>query len=285
MPKRWILLFTATLLFGSASASATELVANGSFEIGTFAGWTNTIVGMPFVPWLISPAGAGSPGFGMAATLPQDGALDAWNGFDGSSGTVYTLYQDITIPPFLAEPALLKWKDRVQWNFLLTSTATQARLYSVQIRDTRGAVLATIHSFSTGTAHVIGDTGWQAHSIDVSAYAGMTIRLWFEEDIPENFTGPGQFELDAVSLNVASLVSVDNCNTGILNRVINPVTGTLQQFVTSLVDSCTAGARNHGDIVNCVTRGLNDAKGTVVNGQEKGAITVCTAQTSRRGKY
>ena len=285
MTKRWIVLSTAALLFGGASASGTGLVANGSFETATFAPWTNTIVGTPFIPWLISPVGAGA-GFSMAPTLPQDGTLDAWNGFDGSAGAVYTLHQDITIPPFLTAAALLKWKDRVQWNFLLTSTATQARLYNVQIRDTSGAVLATIHSFSTGTAHTVGDTGWQAHSVDVSAYAGKTIRLWFQENIPENFTGPGQFELDAVSLNVTELVSVDNCSTGILDRVVNPVTGgTLQQFVTSLVDSCTADARNHGDIVNCVTRGLNDAKGTVVNGQEKGAITACTAQTARRGKY
>jgi hypothetical protein len=222
----------------------------------------------------------------MAPTLPQDGTLDAWNGFDGTAGTTFTLHQDVTIPSFLAGPALLKWKDRVQWNFLLTSSATQARLYSVQIRDASGAVLATIHSFSTGTVHVIGDTGWQAHSVDVSAYAGTTIRLWFEENIPEDFTGPGQFELDAVSLNVATVVSVDNCNTGIFDRVINPITGgTLQQFVTSVVDSCTAGARNHGDIVNCVTRELNGAKGMVITGQEKGSITACTARTARRGKY
>ena len=156
----------------------------------------------------------------------------------------------------------------------------------VQVRDTAGNVLTTLFTFSTGTAHVIGNSGWQTHNADVTAFADSTIRLWFQEDIPQSFTGPAQYELDAVSLNVKDFVAVDDCNTGILNRVINPATGgTLEQFVTSLVDSCTAGASNHGDIVSCVSHGLNDAKGDIITGQEKGAINSCTAQTARRGKY
>jgi hypothetical protein len=156
----------------------------------------------------------------------------------------------------------------------------------VQVRDNAGNVLATLFTLSTGTALVIGDSGWQTHNADLTAFAGSTIRLWFQENIPEFFTGPAQFELDAVSLNVADIVAVDDCNTGILNRVIDPATGeTLQGFVTSLVDSCTASARNHGDIVRCVTHGLNEAKGEIITGQEKGAINSCAAKTARRGKY
>ena len=154
------------------------------------------------------------------------------------------------------------------------------------MRDTNGAVLATLHTFSTGTPLVIGDSGWQTHNANLSCVRRLTIRLWFQENIPESFTGPGQFEIDAVSLDVAAFVSIDNCNTGIVNRVIDRVTGAmLQEFVTSLVDQCTASARNHGDVVSCVSRGLNESKGNVITGQEKGAITSCTAQTGRRGKY
>jgi hypothetical protein len=197
----------------------------------------------------------------MVPTMPQDGLFDAWNGFDGAAPT-FTLQQDIKIPQFLAAPANLTWKDRLQWNLVLTSTANLPRTYSVQVRDSTGNVLATLFTFSTGTALVIGDSGWQTHNADLTAFAGSTIRLWFQEDIPEFFTGPGQFELDAVSLNVANFVAVDDCNTGIVDRVIDPATGeTLQGLVTSLVDSCTASARNHGDIVRCVSPGIEPSEG------------------------
>lgn len=285
--QRAALVITFVFLFsaGNASVSASELVTNGSFETGTFAGWTTNITGTPFIPWLVSPAGAGS-GFSLLPTQPQDGLFDAWNGFDGAGMTIFTTYQDIKIPQFLAAPAILNWKERLQWNFALTSTATQPRIYAVQLRDTNGVILTTLYSFSTGTNRVIGDSGWQSHGSDVSAYAGSTIRLWFQESIPESFTGPGQFELDAVSLNVVDLVSIDSCNTEILNRVIDPSTGgTLQQFVTSVVDACTASAQNHGDFVSCVTHSLKNATHVVITGREKGAITSCAAKTGRRGKY
>ena len=244
------------------------------------------MTGSPFVPWLITTAGAGNPVYGLAVTQPQDGQYDAWNGFDGQGPMVFTLHQDVSIPKFLASPAILRWKDRVQWNFVLTSTATQARTYTVQVRDTAGAVLATLFTFSTGTAYVIGDTSWQTHVADLSPYAGSTVRLWFQESIPEPFTGPGQFEIDAISLQALDFVSIDTCNTGIPDRTVDPVSGaTLQQFVTALVDACTGSARNHGDFVSCVTRGLNAAKGGILTGHEKGAINSCAAQTGRRGKY
>ena len=271
MIMRPILVIAAVVLFPYAPTSATELVSNGSFETGTFSGWTATIVGSPFIPWLISPAGAGS-GFSMATTQPQDGVRDAWNGFDGTAGTVFTVYQDITIPQFLAAPAILDWHERLQWNFALTGTATQPRTYEVQLRDTSNAVLATLYSFSTGTAHVLGDSGWQSHSVDVSTYAGSTIRLFYGESIPETFTGPGQFELDAVSLDVADFVSVDDCNTGVLNRAID--SSTLQQVVTALVDTCTASAHDHGGVMSCVTQGLNTMK--------KHGVITGTERTQRR---
>jgi hypothetical protein len=285
MYKRFVLLFSVVYVFSCVSARATELVANGSFETGTFAGWTSNVVGAPFIPWLVTPAGNGA-GFGMQPTQPQAGQYDAWNGFDGAGPMMFTLSQDISIPPCTGSSATLTWSDRVQWNFALTSSATQARTYSVQVRDMAGTVLATLSSFSTGTALVIGDTGWQTHTADVSAYAGSTIRLWFEEDIPEFFTGPAQLEIDAVSVAVADFVSIDNCCTTIPNRVIDSATGTtLQQFVTSLADQCTADARNHGDFVQCVTRGLNGLEHGVISGQEKGAITSCAARSGRRGNY
>ena len=64
------------------------------------------------------------------------------------------------------------------------------------------AVLKTLYSFDTGIAPGLGDSGWNSHSADISEFIGSTIQLHFLESIPETFTGPGQFEIDAVQLPV-----------------------------------------------------------------------------------
>ncbi len=177
---------------------SSSLVANGSFEAGNFSGWTTVTTGSPFIDWTVSGAGAGA-GFDMAPTAPQDGSLDAWNGFDGDGPMQLLMYQDITLP---SGSVSVSWKDRVQWNFALTGTATQPRTYEVEVVDpASGTTLATLTSFSTGIAHIIGDSGWQTHSANLSAFAGQTVRLRFREDIPESFTGPGQIEFDGVSIS------------------------------------------------------------------------------------
>jgi len=114
---------------------------------------------------------------------------------------LYLLYQDVTIRAG-ATSATLQWKDRVQWNFFV-GTQTQPRVYEVQVRNaTTDAVLQTIFSTDSGIADGLGDSGWVSHSTDLSAYIGSKVRIVFVESIPESFTGPGQYELDAVQLNV-----------------------------------------------------------------------------------
>ena len=174
-----------------------ELVVNGSFETGDLTGWNVTNLADPFAPvafWVVSPAGAG-PYFGNS--MPQDGLLAAWNGFDGCGPDQFTMYQDVAIP--VSVPTTLSWMDRIQWNF-----RGAARTYEVQLRDpATDIVLATLHSFSFAGEE--GDTGWLTHTSDLSPYAGTTIRLHFVEKIPadECYVGPGQFEIDAITTAVA----------------------------------------------------------------------------------
>ena len=192
----------ASLILLLSCTHARAAVVNGSFESGDFTGWTTVTTGSPFVDWSVNGAGAGS-GF-FAPTSPQAGSFDAWNGFDGSGPMQFQLYQDVSLP---LGSTLLGWQDRIQWDFALTSTATQARSYDVEIRDPgTNALLATLYSFSTGTAIQVGDTGWQAHTADVSAFAGSSVRLLFNESSPEAFTGPGQLEVDDVVLQNPSAV-------------------------------------------------------------------------------
>ena len=188
-------------------ASPGELLVNGSFETGNFTGWTTVTTGRPFRPWAVTGAAQGG-GFGMLQTQPQDGTFVAWNGFDGTGPMQFQLYQDVTIPADTS--ATLSWMDRVQWNFTLGGAATIPRTYDVEVRDpVTNSVLASLFSFSTGTQAVnpTGNTGWQTHSVDVSAFAGQTVRIYFEEDIPQASTGPAQIEFDAISL-VSSLGDV-----------------------------------------------------------------------------
>jgi len=176
-----------------------EVVNNGSFESGDFTGWSTATTNTPFGNWRVDMAGVGS-GFSMALVDPQDGVYTAWNGFDGLGPMDFLLSQEVTIP---AGDATLSWWERVQWNFALLGSATQPRTQNVEIRDpSTGAVLATLHTFSTGTAPVIGDSGWQYFTEDVSAFAGQTVELVFRQHVPEPFTGPAQVEIDGVSLVV-----------------------------------------------------------------------------------
>lgn len=188
---------------------AVQVVVNGGFETGDFSGWSTAGTDAAFRPWAVLGAGFRG-GFGMDPTDPQEGSYDASHGFDGAGPMDFLLSQEVTLPEGVAT---LSWQERVQWNFALTGSATQPRTHDVEIQDpATGDVLANVRSFSTGTDLVSGDTGWQTFSVDVSAFAGQTVLLVFRQHVPEAFVGPGQFEVDDVSLVVepgSSEIEVD----------------------------------------------------------------------------
>jgi len=195
----------AALLAGSATASAvtTELLTNGSFESGDFSGWTTTQPTVPLTPWL--SATAADRGFFDSAS-PQDGTHDALHGFDGAPGA-YTLTQQVTFPAVSA--ATLAWKDRYQYNI-----RGAARTVEVRILDTADTLLATPYSLGIGPG--TGDSGWQDHAVDVAGFSGRTVRVQFYFNVPENFTGPAQAELDAISLLVTPQPPAPTSLVGIL---------------------------------------------------------------------
>ena len=198
---------------------------NGSFETGDFSGWTPAVTDAPFIPWLVSPAGDGS-GF-FAPTDPQDGDFVAWNGFDGIGPMEFTLQRDIKVGggPLQA----LTWSDRAQWDFTLGDPATQPRVVELQILDPEsGDVLATPYSLSTGL-DLTGDTGWQDRMADLYAFRGRTVRISFRQVIPEAFTGPGQYELDAVDVVGAGSGSAKLLQSA---EVLNPGESTDAGFCT-----------------------------------------------------
>ena len=190
--------FTFSVQFGI------ELIENGSFETGDFTGWNVSTAstggeGTPFRFWSVSQAGAGGfRPYGIRPTAPQDGAFVAWHGFGGGGPLEFRMYQDVHIPAGMM--LNLSWKDRVQWNFCCGATLPNS--YDVQLRDpSTNAVLTTLYTFSTGAAPGYRRVGWLSHGYDLSAYAGQTVRIFFVQTVSEFFTGPGQVELDAISLS------------------------------------------------------------------------------------
>jgi hypothetical protein len=185
-----------------------ELIENGSFETGDFSGWNVSTAstggeGTPFRFWSVSRAGAGGfSGYGIVPVAPQDGLYVAWHGFGGGGPLEFRMYQDVHIPA--GTTLNLTWKDRIQWNFCCGATLPNS--YDVQLRDpSTNAVLTSLYTFSTGAGRGYRRVGWRSHGYDLSAYAGQTVRIFFVQTVTEYFTGPGQVELDAVSLSDGQL--------------------------------------------------------------------------------
>jgi hypothetical protein len=205
---------------GSESADPTELIVNGGFESGDFTGWTVNAPPNPYAPWTVSPAGTS----GRRATIaPPEGNYDAWNGFDGGGPIEFTMYQDVSIPSTTA--AILSWSDRAIW-----TVNGEPRTVHVEIRDpATDEILDTVYSFSTTVAN--GDTGWTSHSVDLSAYSGTDVRIFFVENIPQYFTGPGQIEFDAISLVAVPIRGVYEITLGSGEIIVNVDFGNIAEPV------------------------------------------------------
>ena len=177
-------------------------LVNGGFESGDFSGWTTeTGPGFELTPWNVT---SGETGFFFNG-FPVNGEFFAQNGFDGDSGLFYNIFREISIPAD-ATSAVLEWSERIQWD--LTYGATVPRTYEVTLQPQGGgAPLAILYSMSL-EPDTFGDTHYVRHSFDLLAEApeieGQTVRINFHEFIPESFTGPAQFDLDAVTLVVNS---------------------------------------------------------------------------------
>ncbi|MEW4568425.1 S8 family serine peptidase [Tautonia sp. JC769] len=221
---------------GRSFRQQNELIVNGSFETGDFTGWTVQTTGSPFQPWSVSGPGFGG-GFDMETTQPQDGSFVAWNGFDGGGPMEFTMFQDVSIPADTSPT--LSWTDRIQWNFTLGGPATLPRTREVLIVDPgTNEVLQQVSFFSTGTQseNPTGDTGWQSHSADLSAFAGSTVRLLFREIIPQSGTGPGQAEFDAISIDLGLNEPIPT-NVDDLIQFVAPASGTYFVRVSGTADT------------------------------------------------
>lgn len=194
-----------------ATAWPLEILANGGFEAGVFSPWTRTLLGAGScdTDWTLCTSGAASGCIGFAPygsfVSPVEGRFAAYNSFDGNGPQTFRLQQAVIVPTGVAS-ATLQWTQAV--GIGNAGSGGLPRTFLVQILDaTASSVLATVdsQSYPPGPGQTLFQD-WNARTFDVTAVLqsleGATIRLAFSNVIPQSFTGPASFALDAVSLDV-----------------------------------------------------------------------------------
>lgn len=188
--------FAAMLALSASSATFAapiELVTNGGFETGTLSGWTTSGLGTsascPFGnrDWNVSATGSATGC--VAVTNPTNGAYAAYVMGDGTGPLTYRLFQNIVVPENVIGGSLSF--DWTRYNF-----SDNGRTLSV--------FLDGVNVFSSST---YGQSSWTNVLLDVSAIlsagAGTTMALEFDNYIPRTWTGGAGLGIDRVSVSAA----------------------------------------------------------------------------------
>jgi hypothetical protein len=192
--KRLALLLGFALLFGPRSAQAAPFILNPSFETGDFTNWMTSDLADPFFPLSVEGAGANTFDWPWDST-PTHGSFTAFSGFDGAGPGTITIAQDVTIP---SGNTTIRFDYRAAWD-LFEFGAAADRLFNVNIQPSGGGANLFSQNILTAEAGtIVNDTGNLVGAVDLSAFAGQSVRLVFELEVPENFTGPAQFQLDNI---------------------------------------------------------------------------------------
>jgi len=178
-------------------------LTNCSFETGDFSGWIIQDIATPFIAANVTGAGF-SIGFGFFSTVPTDGSFVSVNGFDGGGPDTIEYSQDVTLP---ANAGVLTFDYRAGWDLVNFGGGTSSRIFSVEIQPSGGGAALISQVFLTANpGENIPDTGALSSILAISQFAGQSIRITFVWTIPEDFTGPAQFQLDNV--NMMPLIAV-----------------------------------------------------------------------------
>lgn len=202
---------------GASSQVRAELITNGGFETGTFSGWTvGTTQTDPFEAALFDgqnsqqiSAGAGGYSwfvrdkpanyFGVGNIATPISGFSAFNGFDGSQGYFF-LRQNFSTTDLL-DSAILSFDYAVQSQY-----SGNPRVFTANILDSSGSTqLASVYSYTQATGNL---PAWNPNNINLdlapvlNSLGAGNYQLEFRIDIPQFFTGPAQFAIDNISLQV-----------------------------------------------------------------------------------
>jgi len=124
---------------------------------------------------------------------PHSGSWDAW--LDGwGTTTTDTVSQTVTLPTGCTTDNLSFW---LHINTAETTTTAKYDTLNVQILNSSGTVLATLHTYS----NLDHNTGYAQRTFSLSAYAGQTITLKFTGK--EDFEKQTSFVIDDTAVNVS----------------------------------------------------------------------------------
>lgn len=165
-----------------------ESVTNGSFEGGPGAWTQSSSQGFPLI------CDAGTCGVGLS---PYDGEALAWLG--GSNRERSLLSQTLTLPS--GQPAVLSYRYRIE-----SEEAVCGYDYGY-VRLKVDNSLRTLHRYDLCVGENTG--GWAEQSIDLSSYAGRTVRLDFYASTDQ--WNVSSLFVDAVSLE-SGLACIDAVN-------------------------------------------------------------------------
>jgi hypothetical protein len=124
---------------------------------------------------------------------PHSGNWDAW--LDGwGTTTTDTLSQTVTLPTGCSSYNLSFW---LHINTAETTTTTAYDKLTVQVLNSSGTVLATLHTYS----NLDHNTGYAQRVFSLSGYAGQTITLKFTGS--EDYELQTSFVIDDTAVNVS----------------------------------------------------------------------------------
>ncbi|NTX14550.1 M4 family metallopeptidase [Myxococcus sp. CA056] len=152
---------------------------------------------------LLTDPGFELAGQGWVADPPENINFPVSSGTHSGQGYVWLngwgtthvdrLWQDVAIPSGVTQASLTFFLNLTTAE--TTTTAVRDTL-TLQVRDTSGTVLGTVATWSNLDATL----GWVQQSVDLTAFAGQTVRIFVEGS--ENASLASSFQLDDFSLRV-----------------------------------------------------------------------------------
>ena len=199
---------TAHSLAPTPGLPACGVFSSCSFENGTF-GWFGTDLTVPQLALGAYTAGVTS-GYGLFQSAPTDGLYAVLTGWDGNGPGEIRFGQDVVLQPSAAR---LVFDYRAGWDMFNFAGSTLPRTFGVRVEPAGGGpalMSTTLLTANAGTVNL--DTGDLTASVDISAFAGQAVRVLWVWNVPQNFTGPGMFQLDRIAVLEDECTVVDNCS-------------------------------------------------------------------------